>query len=151
MTADPYRQAILIHARQEDVFRHFIEPEAIVAWMGDAASVDPRPGGQFLLRFEDQYVEGHYLEVDAPHRVVIGWGRQGSAGFPPDCSRLEVMLTTEDRGTRVEITHFGLPPAERERHALGWHHYMGRLASVACGLPVEQHAVPPELMVGVYS
>ena len=41
MTDEPYRQTILIHARQETLFRYFTEPEAIVAWMGDEAEVDP--------------------------------------------------------------------------------------------------------------
>ena len=53
MTDEPYRQTILIHARQETLFRYFTEPEAIVAWMGDEAEVDPQPGG--LLSSPDQY------------------------------------------------------------------------------------------------
>lgn len=149
MTVDPYRQVILIHARQEEVFRYFVEPEAIIAWMGDAAQVDPRPGGQFLLRFEDRYVEGHYLEISAPDRLVIGWGRRGSTNFPPDQSRLEVTLTTEDMGTRVEIAHFGLPISEQERHAQGWRHYMQRLERVASGQRVDSHTVPARLTAGV--
>lgn len=52
MTVEPFRHSILVHARQDEVFRYFIEPEAIVAWMGDEASVDPQPGGIFLLRFD---------------------------------------------------------------------------------------------------
>jgi uncharacterized protein YndB with AHSA1/START domain len=149
VTADPYRQSILIHARQEDVFRYFTEPDAIIAWMGDEAFLDPRPGGQFLLRFEDRYVEGRYIEVDVPNRLVIGWGRRGASGFPPGFSRLEITLTSEDMGTRVEIAHFGLPIPEQKRHAEGWLHYMKRLLRVATGLGVERHNVPPALTEGV--
>lgn len=149
MTVDPYRHSILVHARQEEVFRYFTEPEAIVAWMGDDASVDPQPGGLFLLRFDDRVVEGRYIEV-APHRrLVIGWGRQGSANFPPDKSRLEVTLTTEDTGTRVTIIHYGLPVEERPRHALGWKHYLARLERVASGWDVETHVVPSDLTQGL--
>lgn len=149
MTADPYRQSILIHARLDDVFRHFTEPAAVVAWMGDEALLDPRPGGQFILRFEGRYVEGRYLEIDAPHRLVISWGRRGSQSFPPGFSRLEITLTPEDMGTRVEIAHFGLPLSEQMRHAQGWRHYMPRLERVASGLEVDGHDVPPELTEGV--
>lgn len=149
MTADPYRQSILIHARQEVVFRYFTEPGAIIAWMGDEAFVSPQPGGQFLLRFDDRFVEGRYLEIVPPHRLVIGWGRRGSSEFPPDISRLEVTLISEDTGTRVDIAHFGLPIQERERHAQGWLHYMERLKRVASGLSVSIHTVPPQLTEGI--
>lgn len=149
MTDEPYRQSILIHARQEAVFRHFTDPEAIVAWMGDEAHVDPQPGGQFLLRFDDRIVEGRYLEVDPPRRLVIGWGRRGSPGFPPNASRLEVVLASEETGTRVTLVHHGLPPAERQRHAEGWAHYLARLMRVAGGQAVEPHSVPPRLTLGV--
>jgi len=149
VTVESYRQSILIHARQDDVFRYFTEPDAIIAWMGDEAFLDPRPGGQFLLRFEGRYVEGRYLEIDAPNRLVIGWGRRGSPGFPPGFSRLEINLTSEDAGTRVEIAHFGLPLSERKRHAEGWRHYIQRLELVASGLSVDRHCVPRGLTEGV--
>lgn len=149
MTADPYRQSVLIHARREDVFRYFTEAEAIVAWMGDAAVVDPQPGGLFLLRFADKFVEGRYVEIDVPKRLVITWGRRGSLSFPPGESRLEITLTTEESGTRVELAHFGLPADEQERHSKGWVHYMKRLVHVLHGLAVEAHFVPSELTAGV--
>ncbi|RYE51602.1 MAG: hypothetical protein EOP18_11965, partial [Rhizobiaceae bacterium] len=136
MTVEPEHQSILIHARQEDVFRYFTEPDAIVAWMGDEASVDPRPGGAFILRFHDKVVEGRYVEVDFPRRLIIGWGRRGSATFPPHASRLEVVLESEDLGTRVTIIHHGLPLDEQARHAQGWRHYLGRLERVAAGQDV---------------
>lgn len=149
MTVEPYQQSVLIYARQEDVFRYFTEPEAIAAWMGDEASVDPRPGGRFILRFDDKVVEGRYVEVDPPRRLVIGWGRRGSVTFPPDISRLEVVLVSEKTGTRVVVTHHGLPPDEQPRHADGWKHYLGRLQRVAAGQDVPAHNVPPELTQGV--
>ena len=149
VTVEPYRHSILVHARQDEVFRYFTEPEAIVAWMGDEATVDPEPGGVFLLRFEDRIVEGRYVEITPPHRLVIGWGRQGSASFPPHMSRLEVILTTEDEGTRVTIVHHGLPAEEQARHALGWTYYLSRLGQVLSGQDVGAHRVPAELKQGV--
>jgi len=149
VTVEPYRHSILIHARQDEVFRYFVEPEAIVAWMGDEASVDPQPGGIFLLRFDDKIVEGRYIEVTPPSRLTIGWGRKGSASFPPHTSRLEVILATEDAGTRVTIVHHGLPVDEQARHALGWKHYLARLERVVSGQDVEPHGVPSELTQGI--
>lgn len=146
---EPYTGSILIAAEPMAVFRHFTDPRLITAWMGDAAEVEPQPGGRFALRFEDKVVEGRYVEVDPPRRLVITWGRRGSSGFPPGVSRLEVSLSAEIGGTLVSIVHSGLPSSERARHAEGWQHYFGRLAEVAAGRPVEAHHVPLRLTIGV--
>jgi uncharacterized protein YndB with AHSA1/START domain len=102
-----------------------------VRWMGELAVLDPRPGGEFTLFFGGNAVRGRYLELDPPRRVVISWGRGGSAEFPPEASTLEVTLEPEGAGTRVSIVHSGLPEAEAPRHAAGWRGYLARLAEVA--------------------
>jgi uncharacterized protein YndB with AHSA1/START domain len=127
VVAEPYRDSIHIDAEPELVFDYFTRPEALVRWMGDRAVLDPRPGGEFTLFFGDECVEGRYVELDRPRRLVIAWGRRGSGELPPSSSILEVQLTPEDGGTRVQIVHRGLPESEAHRHALGWQHYLARL------------------------
>lgn len=99
--------------------------------MGDRAILDPRPGGEFTLFFGANSVQGRYVELDPPTRLVISWGRGGSAEFPPSSSTLEVTITPEGSGARVSINHSGLPEAEAEKHAAGWRHHMARLALAA--------------------
>ena len=110
--------------------------------MGDRAIVDPRPGGQFTLFFGNTSVEGRYLELDPPRRVVITWGRGGSETFPPHASTLEVTLVPEGEGTRVTIVHSGLPEAEAPPHAEGWRYYLERLATVAEGADPGPQIIP---------
>ncbi len=148
MGNDVYRASIFIEAPPEVVFTFFTQPEALTSWMGDAALIEPRPGGRFVLHFEGRVVEGRYLAVDPPRRVVITWGRRGSRGMPPGSSTLEVTLSPEADGTRVAISHDGLPPSERERHALGWRHYLPRLLAASEGRPPAAHHVPEELTRG---
>lgn len=133
MATEPYRDSIHINADPALVFDYFVNPDALARWMGDSAILDPRPGGRFTVFFADRYVEGRYIDVDPPRRVVISWGRGGSATFPPGSSTLEVTFTPEAGGTRVEITHSGLPGDEAQKHALGWQHYLARLAAAAAG------------------
>lgn len=149
MAAEPYRDSIYIEAAPRVVFEYFTKPEALASWMGDRALLDPRPGGQFVLFFEKRAVEGKYIELDPPRRLVISWGRAGSSELPPESSTLEVTLRPERTGTRVDIVHWGLPKSEMQRHALGWHHYLSRLARVAVGREVELHRTPDELTRGV--
>lgn len=149
MAGEPFRDSIFIDAEPAVVFDHFTDAEALASWMGDRAVVDPRPGGQFVVFFEERAVEGRYVEIQPPRRLVITWGRVGSPEFPPGSSTLEVRLTPEGTGTRVEIVHSGLPENEVERHALGWRHYLSRLAPAAVGSPVEPHRTPDTLTEGL--
>jgi uncharacterized protein YndB with AHSA1/START domain len=146
--AEPYRDSIFIDAEPDFVFDYFIKPEALVRWMGDRAVLDPRPGGEFTLHFDDRCVEGRYVEIDRPRRIVLTWGRRGSKQMPPLSSTLEVTFAKEGDGTRVSIVHRGLPKSELHRHALGWKHYLARLQQVGEGKTPEAHTTPPELTDG---
>jgi len=149
VVADPYRGSIQIAAEPDFVFDYFTKAEALARWMGDLAIVDPRPGGQFTIVFGDRSVEGRYLEVERPKRLVISWGRAGSTEFPPESSVLEITLTPKDGGTLVAIIHTGLPDSELHRHALGWEHYLPRLAVAAAGAELDPHTTPASLTEGV--
>ncbi len=148
MATEPYRDSIHIAADPSVVFGYFTQPEALASWLGDKAILDPRPGGRFTVFFHDRAVEGRYVEIDPPRRLVITWGRVGSPTFPPHTSTLEVTLTPEAGGTRVAIVHSGLPQGESHRHALGWRHYLARLEAVGGGGKAEPHHVPEELTRG---
>ena len=149
MTGTSYRDSIYIDAEPRVVFEYFVDPAALVQWMGDRAILDARPGGRFILFFDERAVEGRYVEIDPPRRVVITWGRARSATFPPGASTLVVTLTPEGRGTRVAIVHSGLPNDELDRHVAGWRHYLMRLALVAAGGTAEPHRTPEHLTRGV--
>jgi len=144
--ADVFEGSIFVEAPPAEVFRYFVEPEALASWMGDRAIVEPRAGGRFVLHFDDRVVEGSYVAVEFPRRIVITWGRHGSVRLPPGGSTLEVSFTSEGSGTRVTVVHDGLPGSERELHARGWSHYLPRLAAVAAGGAVDAHQVPAELV-----
>lgn len=131
MSAEPYRDSIVIDAPPEVVFEHFTNPPALTSWMGEGALLEPFPGGRFTVFFGQRAVEGRYLIVDPPNRLVISWGRAGDSAFGPGASRLEVTFTPAERGTRVAIVHSGLPDAELDRHHEGWQRYLPRLSAVA--------------------
>lgn len=133
MANDHYSTTIEIAAPPQTVFDHFTQPEAILRWMGDYAVLDPRPGGEFTLDINGVPVRGRYLELDPPHRLVISWGHAGSDRLPPGTSRVEITLTQNADGTLVELLHTGIPETEADQHALGWQHFLTRLALAACG------------------
>ena len=127
--------SIDIEAPPEVVFAHLVTPEGMLAWMGQHAELDARPGGVFAVDIEGTPVRGEYLEVDPPHVVVVSWGVPGNEVLPAGSSRVEFRLTPIATGTRLDLTHTDLPAAEQPKHATGWAHFLPRLANAATLTP----------------
>ena len=126
-----FATSIEIEAPPEVVFAHLVTSEGMLAWMGQHAVLDARPGGVFAVDIEGNPIRGEYLEVDPPHAVVISWGVLGNELLPAGSSRVEFRLTPIAAGTRLDLTHTGLPAVEQPKHAAGWAHYLARLAGAA--------------------
>jgi uncharacterized protein YndB with AHSA1/START domain len=133
MTADPVIASVHIDAPPERVYEYFVKPEAIVTWMGDYALLEASPGGRFDVDVKGAPVRGRFLDLDPPRRLVISWGYAGSDDLPPGTSIVEVRLTAERGGTRVELEHRDLPAGQRPGHVSGWTHYLGRLIAAGAG------------------
>ena len=133
MAADPVTASVHIDAPPERVYEYFTRADAIVTWMGDYALLEASPGGQFTVDVKGAPVRGRFLALEPPHRILISWGYAGSARLPPGASTVEIRLTAERGGTLVELSHRGLPAAERPGHVSGWAHYLARLRVAAAG------------------
>lgn len=133
METEPYRTSVDIAAPPDRIYPYLTQPENILTWMGDHAVLDPTPGGEFSLDINGIPVRGRYLELDPPYRVVISWGHAGSTILPPGASTVEINLTPIPGGTRVSLVHRNLPPEEAQTHAVGWPHFVKRLATAASG------------------
>lgn len=131
--AEPFVTEIDIDAPVEEVFRHLTESSAMVDWMGQHATLEPEPGGRFEIDINGVPIRGSYLEVDAPHRVVVSWGAAGNPVLPPGSSRVEFTLTPTPAGTRLRLVHADLPDEEVPKHGMGWSHFLARLAAAASG------------------
>jgi hypothetical protein len=65
---------------------------------------------------------------------VFTWGFEGNADLPPGSSTVEITFVEDGDGTIVRLRHDRLPTdLPRQQHALGWRHYLERLAIVALG------------------
>lgn len=124
--ADSVAASIYVEAPCERVFEYFVRPEALVRWMGEYAVLEPEPNGRFQLDIRGTPVRGRYLALEPPHRLLISWGYAGSELLPPGASTVEIRLTPDGQGTRVELEHRDLPGGERRPHVVGWEHYLTR-------------------------
>ncbi|MBI4504817.1 MAG: SRPBCC domain-containing protein [Chloroflexi bacterium] len=126
---------VRIAARPETVFAFFTDPAKMLRWKGVAAELDPRPGGTYRVRINEQSVaRGEYVEVVPNSRVVFTWGWEGDGSpVPPGTSTVEVSLIAEGEHTVVRLRHRGLPADQRQPHAEGWAHYLERLVIAGAG------------------
>lgn len=101
--------------------------------MGEHARLEARQGGEFSVDINGVLIRGHYVELDPPRRIEIAWGQLGNDAMPPGSTRVVIDLVATDRGTKLLLTHFGLVPAEAKQHAIGWPHFLARMAISAAG------------------
>ena len=129
------RSEFQIAAPQATVFAFLTDPDKILRWMGTKATVEPEPGGIYLVSMDDSHVaRGQFTEVIPVHRLAYSFGWEGSETVPPGSGLIEIDLIEKDGGTLVRLTHGGLPDEEqRAQHEKGWNHYLKRLSVAAAG------------------
>lgn len=126
---------IYIDATPAEVFPYLTRSEQYVKWMGLTAELDPRPGGVHRIDMNGvDSVVGQYLEVEPPHRLKYSWSLvRSDRPEPQDAGIVEIELLPQGDGTLLRLTHRGPDRAARDRHDMGWTHYLGRLAVVVNG------------------
>jgi uncharacterized protein YndB with AHSA1/START domain len=123
------------------VFPYFTDPEKYRRWKGLEAELDPRPGGIYRVQMLGGVsIEGEYLVVEPPRRLVFSWGWRGDplpvgmAEVPPGSTKVEVLFEPDGDGTIVRLRHTGLPTEAADRfHRWGWETYLGRLEIAGAG------------------
>ncbi len=132
---DVVEREVRIEARPETIFGFFTDPAKMVLWKGIDASLDAQPGGIFRVSINGRDIaRGEYVEVVPYKRVGFTWGWEGEGqAVPPGSSQVEITLTPDGNGTIVRLRHLGLPSEQREQHAMGWEHFLPRLAEAAAG------------------
>jgi uncharacterized protein YndB with AHSA1/START domain len=129
------QREVQVAAPPATVFAFLTDPEKILRWIGTEATIEPRPGGLFLLNVGGKHMaRGEFTEVIPVHRLAYSFGWEAREKIPPGSSLIEIDLIDQKDGTLVRLTHSGLPDAEEcASHEEGWAHYLERLAVAAAG------------------
>lgn len=114
MTPDVIEKDILITAPGETVYPVITEAAQITQWFADAADLDPVPGGQGSLTFEDRATSQRMavkLTVQAaepPHRFAFRWDYpEGELPHEGNSRLVEFTLAAEGARTRLRVTESG--------------------------------------------
>jgi uncharacterized protein YndB with AHSA1/START domain len=132
---DPLIKEIFIDASPEDIFPYLTESDKYVRWMGVTAKLEARPGGMFRVDPNGRdVIFGEFVEVTPPTRVVFTWGwKEPGHPVPAGSTIVAIDLIRQGSGTLLRLEHRNLPAESKDKHELGWSHYLGRLRSLIAG------------------
>jgi uncharacterized protein YndB with AHSA1/START domain len=129
---DVLERELHIAARPETIFAFFTDPDKMISWMGQAATLDPRPGGICLINIHGHITRGEYIEVLPHSRIVFSWGWENHGSTPrPGKSTVEILLIPDGAGTLLRLRHLGLNGEERTNHGQGWDQFLPSLVTAA--------------------
>ena len=121
--SDPREFEFEIEAAREDVWRALVDPDALLGWFASEAEVDPREGGEYVIRHGEPR-EVSIIEDFVPNERLRA-SNQGRA--------LEFVLEGREGTTVLRIVHFGFGEEQLESMERGWtqymrtlHHYLSR-------------------------
>jgi uncharacterized protein YndB with AHSA1/START domain len=126
-------------ARTPDrVFQALASQEIIEWWVNPGVfdtkewSGDVRIGGSWrssgVARGQPYALEGRYLEIDPPRKLVHTWHFAGAPGTP---STVTYMLERIEGGTRLTVHHSGIAaPDQRDNVGAGWRTSFDKLAEM---------------------
>ena len=136
-TAEGHLTASLeLAAPPERVFRALASKDVIGWWVRAGVfdtrewAGDVRTGGRWrasgIARGQPYALEGEFLEIDPPRRLVHTWHRVGMPGTP---TTVTYDLEQLDGGTRITLRHSGFAsPDTCANTAIGWETSFERLA-----------------------
>jgi uncharacterized protein YndB with AHSA1/START domain len=130
--------SVEVAAAPERVFQALASPEVCRWWVRPGVfdtrtwEGDLRKGGRWkitgMARGRDYGIEGEFLEVDPPRRLVHTW-RLGGSPAPP--STVTYLLEPAAGGTRITLRHSGLAAREScANTAIGWETSFERLSEI---------------------
>jgi uncharacterized protein YndB with AHSA1/START domain len=124
----------VIEADPATIFAYLTDADRLTRWLGASATVDPRPGGIYLVEVGQGNVSrGEFKEVVPVSRLAYSWGWEKGPNLAPGASLIEIDLIPKNGTTLLRMTHSGVPAELAPAHRAGWAHYLARLALAASG------------------
>jgi len=140
--------SVEIAAPPERVFRALASKEIVDWWMRPGVfdtkewTGDVRVGGRWRasghVHGQPYVLEGEFLEVDPPRKLVHTWQRAGALGAP---TIVTYLLEALEGGTRITLRHEGFVARVQCTGAcIGWETSFDRLAALIVGQDTSRRA-----------
>ncbi len=123
--------SVHLQAPPDEVWRALTDGPALTAWywppsLDPQVRTDPRPGGRYAITSSapGMGIEGEYVALDAPRRLVQTWRWAGDDTE----SIVSIDLTgTAERGTELALRHEHLDRLTAVNYRAGWESCLQRL------------------------
>lgn len=126
------KKSIWIDAPPEVVFSYLVDAEKTSRWCGQKAELDPVPGGIYRLDMGSAGVfEGTFARIDPPH--FVSWQMDPPPGMDAPPNVIEITVTAEADGARVDVVQSGLTAPFDLIASKGWDHHLARLSVTVTG------------------
>lgn len=120
----------------EQVVRWFVEPPLIAQWWMAEATVEPRPGGSWVMAFPQigKCLRGEIAEI-SPTSLQVSWAWDDEPDLP--ARSLVIRAEPLDDGTRLRMVQGPYRPGDvfprededRQSHLDGWQYFLPRLVA----------------------
>src|SRR5258708_37646038 len=99
------QREVQIAAPPATVFAFLTDPEKILRWMGTEATMEPHPGGLYLVNVTGKDVaRGKFTEVVPVHRLAYSVGWDEREDVPPGSRLIQRdLIDHEPAGRRLRI------------------------------------------------
>jgi uncharacterized protein YndB with AHSA1/START domain len=115
-------------ATPAEVWSALTEPERLRRWLANAAELEPRPGGRFILGWDADETDGTVLAFEPGRLLELRWPYPDE---PDSVTRFE--LRPDGDGTLLVLDHRGLPPNSIAGYGAGWHSHLDSLQAHLAG------------------
>ena len=132
----------LIKAPPERIYKAFLDPDALAAWLppygmvGRTHSLDPKVGGKFRMSFYtvgkswSNTFGGTYVELVPNKKIVHTDAFETDDPMMQGEMRFTILLTPVEGGTLVEIEQTGIPAPVAGGSPYGWSQSLDKLAQL---------------------
>ena len=87
----------------------------------------PRPGDPFHLDIDGTVIDGRYIDVDPPHRIVIAWDRHGTDDASPP--HVEITFTPTGGLTKMTVEFLAEGAEDADFYGNMWRRYLDGIAA----------------------
>jgi uncharacterized protein YndB with AHSA1/START domain len=135
---DTIKKEIIINASADKVYSALINPEQLIQWFPNVATIEPRVGGKIFFRFskditkekKDHDVVGTIISIIPNKEMSYTW----NFTTKPEYSKETIVTWKLDQldkdKTKLTLIHSGFTNADKlqyDEHNDGWDWYINRL------------------------
>jgi uncharacterized protein YndB with AHSA1/START domain len=114
-------------ASPDEVWAAMTEPESIGRWLFAEAVLEPRVGGDFRLRWDENEAGGSVLVWEPPRLLEVEWNEADLRSI------LRVEIIAAEKGATLALEHRNITPKAAIGMGAGWHAHLEALSELLSG------------------